>query len=532
MPRFGSDSAYMATNLSSTTDSVGNAVISSNNDFGASPLGPAARAQALYGIANPNFNLLPSDPNVVITAENPLPYWGISIGGTTISAQTVYDSTTQTWAVRITPGSASSGDFLSLTTRSYLLNDTNLALRQKGYATLARGGTNGSNTWNLVLSATYYDVAGAQLSTFNLGTVADNGTATSISNVTTSGSAAISASAAYVDFAFTLTASASVTGTATIDLDSLLIATSAPTTGSFQITQTFTSSGTWARPTGVNYVDLMVIGAGSGGRGGQAQTQISSALGNGGQGGAGGSYSLLRDVYVGGEDSWSVGVGAGGVGGAGGTVTKAAAGTVSPITADGSNGASGGAMTFGSLSISTYFGIGTAAGGTAGVGGGSPGGDGGASGMDSFSGLPYAPALISGGAAGSAGTGSSASGGVNGAGGSAATGTANAGGGGGGGGAAQSAPTNLAGAGGVGRPGAGSGGGGAARNRGGVGPIVATGGAGANAPSANYGTGGGGGGGAAWSHSTTAGYNAAQVTLTGGAGGSGQSGLIVLSWVA
>ena len=352
MPQFGSNIGMVSQNISTVVDPQGNQIVSSDNSFGASPLGVAARTQSLYGIPNANFNLTPPDVNAVIDTSNPLPYWEVSSQGS-VTAEMYYDDTRQQWSVNLDPVGAGSGDFVTLKTRSYLINDSGLSLRQKAYATLEKVGTYSStNQWNLVLTATYFDATGTQLSSFAIGTVAQNATWTGINGYTTSGTATISASAAYVDLDFTLTASATVSGTATVHIDALLIETSnAAVAGSFVITETFTSSGTWTRPTGGDY--LIAVAGYSGGNGGDGNTgrwtrtgaTVGSIRGNAGV------FGIIRDVYVGDQTSVSVGIGAGGAGGVGGSAIKTAGDTTNNISGTATAAGVGGNTTFGSYLI-------------------------------------------------------------------------------------------------------------------------------------------------------------------------------------
>ena len=354
MPQFGSNPSVASQNLSATQDPNGNPIISSDNSFGVSPLGVAARTQTLYGIPNANFDLTCPDPNSAVEVNNSIPYWSLEASGT-ISTTMVYNTTAQNWSVRMDPTGAASGDYAILKTRTFLLNDDALALRQKAYASLTKQGTTGTAQWSIVLSATYYDDTGAILSTYNIGTAADTGTWTGINGITTSGSAAISTTAAYADIALTLTAAGSVSGTAKVDINSVLIATSqAAGGGSFLLTQTFTSSGTWTRPTGVEYVSVVAVSGGNGGNGGQATidntgggiTNPSITAGNPG------AYVLVKDLYIGTATTISVGVGAGGAGGVGGTATKLT-GTQTVTSTAAADGGQGGNTTFGSY-IAAY----------------------------------------------------------------------------------------------------------------------------------------------------------------------------------
>jgi hypothetical protein len=357
--QFGSDSKRIIPQaVNGILDDSGNVVVSGDTCFGASPLGSAARSQALYGIANANFNLTPNIPeNPIVDGSNPLPFWSADdLSEGRITATMFYNETDQTWAVELNPTAGSASDAFTLTTRSYLLNDSGISLRQKAFATLSKVGTYaGSNQWNLVLSASYYDLNGTQLSTFAIGTAADNATWTGINGFTTSGTAVVSASAQYVDLALTLTCAANVSGTATVQAESLLIQTS--TTGggggasSFIIADTFSASGSWVRPAGVDYlIGVVVAGAGGGGGGGSVKTASSFADNRAGGGGGGGSgrWTFLPNLYVGDVGTVSVGIGAGGAGGTARSFTKA---TSSSTTAslNGGAGAAGATTTFGSF---------------------------------------------------------------------------------------------------------------------------------------------------------------------------------------
>jgi len=85
-------------------------------------------------------------------------------------------------------------------------------------------------------------------------------------------------------------------------------------------TQTFTANGTWTKPAGVNYVDVLIIGGGGGGGSGSCGLTSTNRLG--GNGGNGGSCIYVHNIPVGilGATE-AVVVGSGGAGGAGVAVT-------------------------------------------------------------------------------------------------------------------------------------------------------------------------------------------------------------------
>jgi len=545
MAQFGSNRSVIAQNQSAVTDSNGNLIVSPDNAFGGSPLGLAARTQALYGIPNANFDILPADPYTAITSGNPLPYWDTQINGLG-TALMAYDTATQTWAVTLDPtAGTASGESITLKARSYLLNDSNLSLRQKAFLSITKNGTQATSEWNLVLSATYYDADANQLSTYNIGTANSGSAWTTINGFTTSGTAAIDAAAQYVDIAATLTTTALVAGTATVNLNSLIIQTSTGPSQSFLLTQTFTTSGTFTVPTGVNYVTVVGVGAGQGGGGGgnSIGRAASAQTATGGNGGATGYYALARDIYVGNVGTVTVGIGAGGSGGTAFAFNKPA-GTATTQTNTPTTGANGGDTTFGTYftvagartAPSGFFDIASAAGASGGAGGpltGAAGSIGGTHIIGSTNtGAPFIN-FWAGGVAGGTATGSGGTG-ADGNGGAAGTALAIAGGGGGGGGGSANAnapAANAAGAGGVGGPGGGASGGGAsARYATVTSTIVATAGAGASA-AANTGAGGGGGGACAVSFTGTATYNPSTLTTTSGAGGAGGSGVLYVIYL-
>lgn len=550
MAQFGSNRSIIAQNQSAVTDSNGNLIVSPDNAFGGSPLGLAARTQALYGIPNANFDLLPPDPYSAVTSGNPLPYWDTQINGLGTATMS-YDTASQNWSVVLDPtaGTAAS-ETIILKTRSYLLNDLNLGLRQKAFANITKNGTQATSEWDLVLSATYYDADNNQLSAYNIGTANSGSAWTTINGFTTSGGTAIDAAAAYVDFAFTLTTTATVAGTATVSLNSLILATSSAATQSFVVTQNFTSSGTFTVPNGVQYVTVVAIGAGQGGNGGglwSDRAQVPAIFdANGGVGGATGYWAIVPNIYVGNVSTVSVGIGAGGSGGTALTLTKAPGASTRVQTLNGTAGASGGDTTFGTyLTVpgartapTAYFGADSSA-GTAGGTRGDPtgtvnGGTGATNAIGStYVGAPYTTLTV----AGSAGSGSTG-GAVNGTGGTASAVAGIAGGGGGAGGAraVQGTGTRLAGNGGAAAPCGGGGGGASTSNRSTGGTVTSTAGSGGSG-GANTGGGGGGGGalafaiGAATTGDAISEYSDCTLTLASGAGGNGGSGMLTVVFI-
>jgi hypothetical protein len=569
--RYGSDRSFLSTNTGGVYDTDGNEVVSSSNQFGSFPLGPAALAQTLFSVPNGTFNLLPPVLDDPIGPSNPLPYWDIPFDNSEnlMSSSVIFDTTTNTYALRLTPGSALSGDTYEITTRSAVISDDNLALRQKAIATLEKVGTYAGTTQvNLSLSATYYNALGSAISTQAIGTVFDNGTVSSITGFTTAGTAAVGISASYVDLTFTMTATANVTSGISFDINTILLQTSQGAGGgqSFLVTESFTSSTTWVRPTGVEYlVAVVAAGGGGGGGGGYASGEVASAGKTTAGGGGGASrWSYLTDVYVGGLGSVSIGIGAGGNAGNGGTAIKLVGSAV--VTTVPTSGASGGDTTFGSLitsrgaggggtgrystdvgtagaggaaggaGVCTIYGftelIGGAGGpsGTVGVGGTPTAGSAGVSGSaNPFTSLPYT--TLTAGAAGVAGT-------INLAGNLSTTGTSIGGiaggtgltGGGGGGGVISSGSASVGGAG--GGNGGGGGGGGAFGNRTSVNP-PATGWrmTGGNGGTAAPGCGGGGGGAAQFYQGGVPGTNAGG-TVIAGSGGKGGNGFVIIAYIA
>jgi hypothetical protein len=580
MPQLGASRITAAYSTNGLSDASGIPLISSSNDFAASPLGIAARSQALYGIANAQFNLLPEDPTATLADnENPLPYWSVmNYSDGRIVPLSYYDTATGTYAVELNPTAGSASDYIELKTRSYLLTDDNLALRQKAYLTMSKGTAYaGATQFNVVLSAEYFDVNGTSLSSYAIGTALDNGAMTSITGITTSGSAAISAAASYVDFTIKLSATATVTSGVKVYLKSFFIATSQASTGSFIISEQITSSQTWTPPTGVSSLLAVVAAGAGGGGGGGGSVRGTNPIAGGGGGGGGAGWSILRDVSLGTATGVVIGIGAGGTGGTAMSYTVTGA-TLTSGTANGGVGANGGATTVtiagnavitvpggtggsgGTARSQTVVNVGTAGGGAGGAAGtavtfglfggtavlGGTGSTGGSvlSGANyaattagtglglGFANYPYS--AFSAGAAGANGVVTGTASGVDEVGTAAgsAGGSAHFGGGGGGGMPLRwnsSNPNLRLGTASVGAAGAGGGGGGAASVELNAGNGTTTVTAGNGGAAGSLSAAGGGGGGSLAIHNFGFTYT---MTATGGSGGVGSSGFVTVVYVA
>ena len=596
---FGSDRSPASTTTGGVRDQNGNAVISADNSFGQFPLGAAPLAQTLFGLPNGTFNLLPPVIGTAAEAEinnfdNPLPYWQVDTDESEgeVKSFIVYDETTNTTALRLTPGTAAGTSTYSVSTRSAVISDDNLSLRQKAIATMEKVGTYaGTSQFYVKLDATYYNHAGSAISTQPIGTVYDNGTISSITGFTTAGTAAVGISAAYVDLKLSLVTTQAVTSGISVDINTLLLQTSQGAGGgaaSFLVTETFTANDTWTVPTGVEtLVAVVAVGGGAGGWGGNSMVKEhapataggttiagNGEIGNSPRAGNSGRWAYVTNVYVGDQASISIGVGAGGAGGAGGTSSKPAGTTTGTVPGTALTGAAGGATTFGS-----YL---TANGGTADTGAstqttiiyGAVGTAivGGISALDSASGtaqssispapgsaafgtvitiVPFTTGPLAGGAgaagvftkSGTATTTTSI--GTPSAGTTPAAGLIGAGAGGGGAkcvaiGTALSPTLLQASNGTAGDPTVNSGAGGGGRGAavavqgtaltGGTVTITAVGGAGGSA--GYYGSGGGSGGGAVILCGNTGFYDRSILTATGGAGGSASGGCVIIAYIA
>ena len=370
MTRYSSGTNKLASDLTSgdLIDASGRPIVNVGVGFGDVPASESLVSQIKYGVPNGQFNMLPPDAYSPIGPDNALPYWKVEDRCATTGAIEAYIETLDgglTYGLVIDPTGAVNEDELVLTTRIPVLTDTNLSLRQKLVSTLTKSSAySGTNQWNLTATATYYTHGNDQLDSYTIGTAAHNASWTQLGGTTTTGGSAISGSAAYVDIEFKLAAVATVTDTTTVTINSVLLADSQPAAagGSFLVTETFTASGTWTRPTGVDYVSIALIGGGNGGNGGSSKMTNSSTqvTNKGGRGGHAGQHLIVRDIYVGDVATVAVGVGAGGAGGVGGTSTKAAGGTyLSGTTYEppgggggwNGDGATGGASSFGSYVV-------------------------------------------------------------------------------------------------------------------------------------------------------------------------------------
>jgi len=559
MPTVGSNGGLSGNVMAGLVDRFGVPVISTGNEFGDEQIGYAIRSGLLFGVQNATFDYTPPDPTVEIqNSSNPLPFWQIdnasngADGLPQIAGSAIFDSTTGTWGININPGTAAAGATYTLRTRSFVLNDDNLQLRQKAFATLAKVGTySGSSQWNCVLRAIYWAHSGSAIGTTTIGTVYDNTTWTGISGYTTSGGSAFSSTADSVDLEFIFTTTATVSSSTSLTIKSLLLTTSSATTGSFIVTDTYTASGTWARPAGVtNLIAVMGVGGGGGGIGGAIDAIATTAVGNttSGSGGGSSSWAMIRDLYVGDVTTVTVGVGTAGLGGPGTTFTKGAGSSAGTSNANGGVAGNGGATTFGS-----YFSI-PGGGGATGYSAGSLGAAGsaptstvygftflgavagvlqtnaGASGSASaYSSLPYWASFAAG-SAGANGVSTGASTNVNGT--ASAAGSAGIIGGGNGGarlslsGSTWTTTPGLA----SGNGSGGAGGPAACQISGTVTAILTGGSAGASAP--NSGAGGSGGGGVRNGNSSASNYTASTLTMTSGAGAAGGAGRLYVVYVA
>ncbi len=283
--------------------------------------------------------------------------------------------------------------------------------------------------------------------------------------------------------------------------------------------QKFTASGTWTKPTGAKWVEVIGIGGGGGGAGGAGLAAGTNRGAGGGGGGGAWRHRLLDPSVLGATET--VTVGAGGTAGASGAA-----------------GGAGGTSSLGSHVSSFGGGAGDSGGNEGGQGGGGGGSAGAGSngisgaGAGQPGGAPYNSALGANQLAGAGGKGSL---------GAAVGGNAELGGGGAGGGGGSLGPASGAGASSISGAGAGGGGGrvsiadvesagaaGGAHNSyvvGGGGAAGAVNGGAGTAGTSRSGTGkcGDGGGGGGGQDSGTGGVGGAG-GLPGGGGGGGGGG--------
>ena len=98
----------------------------------------------------------------------------------------------------------------------------------------------------------------------------------------------------------------------------------------------YTSSGTWTKPTGLKFIEIICIGGGGGGATGGRQAAGVASRGGGGAAGGGYTYRILLDADLSSTEAYTIG--AGGAGAPSNTTTNNAAGTAGSI---------GGVTTFG-----------------------------------------------------------------------------------------------------------------------------------------------------------------------------------------
>lgn len=97
------------------------------------------------------------------------------------------------------------------------------------------------------------------------------------------------------------------------------------------VTDVFLTSGTWTKPTGASWMEVIAIGSGGGGGGGCGTTS-----GKGGGGGGAGAYVRVRVDAADAGATETVTVGSGGAGGAGSATDTSTAGTAGTDTTFGS----------------------------------------------------------------------------------------------------------------------------------------------------------------------------------------------------
>ena len=114
-----------------------------------------------------------------------------------------------------------------------------------------------------------------------------------------------------------------------------------------KVLREYTTSGTWTKPSGLVFIEIVCIGGGGGGACGGRQASGVASRGGGGAGCAGFTYTQILAGSLGATESYTIG--SGGAGAAARTTDNTA----------GANGSSGGNTTFGSLASAVGGSVGT-----------------------------------------------------------------------------------------------------------------------------------------------------------------------------